>query len=83
MTLEERIGKIRSLITQRDDIDRQIAECLGDVALSVRAPRGPKTKSAGIQRRPYKRKLLDSEVAQEAVRRHPATAEIEQMLIDG
>jgi len=36
------------------------------------------------KKRPYKRRQpIDSEVAQDAARRHPATEQIEDMLIDG
>jgi hypothetical protein len=82
MTLEERIAKVRDLIAQRDEIDRQIAECLGDAALSVRPVRAPKA-ARGTGRRPYTRKPTDSAMAQDAARRHPATEQIEELLIEG
>jgi hypothetical protein len=53
MTLNDRIAQFRTLISQRDDIDRQIAELLGDAALSVPATREPRQKrSKGAKKAP-------------------------------
>src|SRR5437762_9332556 len=82
MRLDDKISQIRTLIAQRDDIDRQIAELLGDEDLSV----PPNKKSKG-KRDPNKtEKDLADEVDQRVGRSRidpTITKEVEDRLIAG
>ena len=82
MTLEERIAQFRALITQRDEIDRQIAELLGDAALQV-PTKQRKWHKANKKGRDLQQEIEQHHSARAAVRQHPETARIEEMLIAG
>src|SRR5580698_3493767 len=84
MSLDEKLNRIRTLIAQRDEIDRELEGIIGHYGSqskatsdsggnAVRKRRGPKVSS----------KKVDSDLMQEVSRRHPATDEIEQMMIEG
>jgi len=68
MNLEEKIAKVRALIAQRDEIDHQIAECLGDAALSVRPPKVARMAAGVADGRATSLKLIKSHVAVGSIR---------------
>lgn len=82
MTIDDKIAQVRTLIAQRDEIDRQLAELIGNTASPVPATKKPKGR-----RGPNKtQKDLADEVDQRVSRSRidPAiTQDVEDRLIAG
>src|SRR5947209_3530794 len=65
MTLDEKIAQVRALISQRDDIDQQIAALLGGAAAQASVAR----KGKGKRGRPYGKHKTETEEIEAAASR--------------
>ncbi|MBS4082941.1 MAG: hypothetical protein KGZ73_05270 [Rhizobiales bacterium] len=80
MSLEEKIAEVRALISQRDEIDRKIAELLGGTTLKV----APQSRQRKWHKADSKGKELKNEIDQFHQRKgHKDTEQIERLLIEG
>jgi hypothetical protein len=80
MSLEDKLSQLRSLLAQRDEIDSQIEAIIGH-----NAPKQVETRQRKWNKANKKgRKLQEQIEGEQPIKgRHPATEQIEGLLIDG